>query len=194
MSERELQDLDARISEAFWEVPIHAGYLERRVLRQISGQRRKRRAGAAAIAAAVLIAVFISKNRPPGILVDAARDHRLEVMEHKPRRWTTKLVGFEPKFGMTGMKAASLAPDGFRLLHARICGLDGQKALHLVFTDGARDLSIYVRKRPGGRNVTAQIGAEQLASASGAEYQRVAVTTGPAAECLQIARRAARLL
>jgi hypothetical protein len=115
-------------------------------------------------------------------------------MEHKPRRWTTEPVEFEPKFGMTGGKAASLAPDGFRLLHARTYGLNGQKALHPVFTDGAREISIYVRKTPGGRNVTAQIGAEQVASASGAEYQTVAVTTGAAAECVQIARRAARLL
>ncbi len=189
-----MQDLDARISEAFWEAPIHAAFLERRVLRQISAQLRKRRAGVAAIAAAVLIAAFISTNQPPGILVDAARGHRLEVMEHKPRRWTTELVEFEPKFGMTGEKAASLAPDGFRILHARTCGLDGQKALHLVFTDGARQISTYVRKTPGGRNVTAQIGAEQPASARSTEYQTVAVTTGPDAECLQIARRAAQLL
>ena len=194
MSEKELQDIDARIAEAFRENEMSPDRVEQRVLRHISAQRRRRWAAVTAIAAAVLIAVFIAANRPPKVLVDAARDHRLEVMEHKPRRWTTEPGEFESKFGMTGDKARSLAPDGFRLLQARICGLDGQRALHLVFTNGSREISVYVRRTPNERDASAQIGAEQLAAASSAEYQTVAVTTGSAAECLQIARRTAQLL
>ncbi len=194
MNDRENQDLDERIAEAFREDPADPRRVEQRVLRQISAKRQKRRAAVAALAAAVLIAVFIGVNRPPKLLVDAARDHRVEVMEHKPRRWTTDPAEFEPKFGLTVAKASSLAPEGFWLLHARTCGLEGQKALHLVFTNGTREISVYVRKTTQGQKGSAHIGAEELAAARSAEYQTVAVTTGSAAECQQIARRAAERL
>jgi len=187
--------LDFRIRAA--ETLPDTSALETGVVRRIAAERQRRRYLVLAAAAAILLAVFAGyRFRTPRILLDAARDHRVEVMEHQPRRWQTELTQFESRFGVSPEKAASLAPEGYRLLHARICRLDAQPALHLVFTDGTHELSVFLRKDSSAAVAQreASVGGEFIAFARSARYTTVAVSTGSAAECEAVVRRAASLL
>ena len=60
---------------------------------------------------------------------------------------------------------AGLAPQGYRLEHAKMCGLDGKPALHLVYTNGSQEFSVFVRARTGSEKALRQVsvGAEHLA-------------------------------
>jgi len=46
--------------------------------------------------------------------------------------------------------ASALAPARFHLEKAKMCGLACQSALHLVFTDGARAVSVFARAAQRG--------------------------------------------
>ena len=204
---KEQAALDARIAhslrDAAGEREPGAANVERLVLKRIAAERLRRRVFTLAAAAALAGALFVgyrgrASEPPPRIFVDAARDHRLEVVEHQPRRWRTEMPDIERlagRFGLSGERALSMAPKGYWLLHARTCGLEGQPALHLVFTDGTRDVSVYVRKAAGpGQLRTAAVDGEQLASLYSAGYETVAVTPGNKDDCVQIVRRAASML
>lgn len=39
----------------------------------------------------------------------------------------------------------SLAPVGYRLEHGKLCRLDGRPFLHLVYTNGANEVSVFLR-------------------------------------------------
>jgi hypothetical protein len=40
----------------------------------------------------------------------------------------------------------SPAPVGYRLEHGKLCRLDGRPFLHLVYTDGANEVSVFLRQ------------------------------------------------
>jgi anti-sigma factor RsiW len=196
--------LDVRIRTALAEDGPASSRTERMVLRRITLERRWRWLVASGAAAVVLLglifgAPLVTKQQPEKLFLDAARDHRLEVMEHQPRRWRSEAVDvgvLAERFGLTGATAVALAPAGYRLVHAKTCGLEGRPALHLVYTDGAREISLYVRRETGGlrRVGSAEIGTERMASAQHGGYSAVAVTTGKLDECRQIAQRAVSVL
>jgi hypothetical protein len=104
---------------------------------------------AAAIAAVALLAIFV---RPiPAAFHEAARDHRLEVVEHRLRRWQAKAP-----------EALPVTPANYRLEHSKICRIEGKPVLHLVYTDGLHEVSVYVDAATGrgdadvdGQHVTA---------------------------------------
>src|SRR5436305_10917316 len=100
---------------------------------------------------------LLVRQQPGKLFVDAARDHQAEVMEHRPRRWRSEPADVRilaERFGLAGDKAETLAPVGFRLLQAKTCGLEGRPALHLVYTDGSREISLYVRREEKGARRT----------------------------------------
>jgi hypothetical protein len=97
----------------------------------------------------VLLAVSV--HRVPAAFHEAARDHRLEVVEHRPRRWQAKAP-----------EALPAAPANYRLEHSKICRIEGKPVLHLVYTDGSHEVSVYVNAAAGtgdtdvdGQHVTA---------------------------------------
>ena len=197
--------LDARILAAFGEQPAgeEATPIGRRVMMRIAAERRRRLSFALAAAALVVLALTVGyRNRPPEpvarVFADAARDHRVEVIERKTRRWRTESPDVEElavNFGLTGDRATGLAPLGYRFARARTCGLEGRPALHLVYTDGVQEVSVYVRRGGGsGAMQTAAVDGEQLASLRTAGYEAIAVSTGSAKECAQMVRRAASML
>jgi anti-sigma factor RsiW len=183
--------------------------VNRAVLREIDWRRKRRRIVWASAAAALLLSVFTigyGVRRSPGparIYVDAARDHRAEVIEHGTRKWRTapdEIGALAVKFSLSAGKPQALAPEGFHLVHAKICGLDGRPVLHLVYSNDQREVSLYVAQTDGSSVVPAdiaEIGQERLAWARGRANpgrSAVVVSTGTADECRQIARRAAALL
>jgi len=95
--------------------------------------------------------------------------------------------------GLSFAQASGLAAAGYRLERAKICGLDGQRMLHLVFGDGARRYSVYVGRHEGARTGlrTVRSGREEVAGFDTGRLRAVVVTAGPAAECEELARVAA---
>jgi hypothetical protein len=97
------------------------------------------------------------------ILADAADDHHDEVVEHFQREWLyggseiRKLV--QEKAGNAAV-VTELAPQGYHIDRARICELGMRNYLHLVYSDGEHEVSMFVRQQDG----------EQLA---GAEREKV---------------------
>src|ERR1700722_4263788 len=189
--------LDARLRHAVsTELPDSVG-----VERSVRGRIRVERAWRfAAVAAAVLLAVFLGYRalRPVSRLyIDAALDHRLEVMEHQPRRWRSDPAEIEKlasRFALPDVGA--LAPAGYRLEHAKMCGIDGKPALHLVYSNGREELSFYIRARTGGDKAlhAFTVGSEHLAAFQTDRLEAIVATGGSGGECLQFARFAAHVL
>mgnify|MGYP001079506426 CR=1 FL=1 len=86
------------------------------------------------------IAWGMAVSRTPNEFRDAARDHRAEVIEHRPRHWKTAPQDLNAIAGQYRITA----PAGFSLKEAKRCGISGKPVMHLVYTDGKRDVSVYV--------------------------------------------------
>jgi hypothetical protein len=146
-------ELDALLRAACEREAIDTAALERSVRARL--RRRVVALEWMAVAAALILIVWGAsyRFRSPGIFEQAARDHRVEVVEHSPRHWRTDAAaidGIARRFGFSTEQAARLAPAGYRLEHAKICGLDAKPALHLVYssanTASAREFSVYIAK------------------------------------------------
>jgi anti-sigma factor RsiW len=195
--------LDSQLRRAVLGEVCDAERTNRAVLERIRLTPWWRRLGWIAVAAALLAALAVGYHLRASagqrLYADAARDHRAEVLEHKPRKWRSdaaEIGALAEKFGLSSSKPWALAPDGFHLIHVKTCGLEGRPVLHLVYADGEREISFYVRQAdatPVSAAFTA-IGENRLAYAQGRERSVVVVTTGRPEECRQLARRAATLL
>jgi hypothetical protein len=196
MSER---DLDARLLKALSQETLDTTRIEQRVRHEISSTRWKRRL----LIAAGLITVFAVSygwvRHVPKLYADAARDHQVEVVNQQPRRWRLGAADIETVTAPSGLsfaQAAALAPAGYSLERAKNCGLDGQRMLHLVFTNGAQKYSVYVRPHQSakaGVRVLRQ-STEEVAGFETGRFQAVVVTAGSASECQGLARLAASRL
>ncbi|MGI9101608.1 MAG: hypothetical protein ACR2IF_04100 [Terriglobales bacterium] len=102
--------------------------------------------------AAVMIAVLagglvtwkVTLGNPMHLLcADAADDHRDEVVQAQPRRWRTG-----PEISEVASRAISASvpanAGGLALTKARICELQGTRALHLVYGDAGKQISVFV--------------------------------------------------
>ena len=189
--------LDARLRETVADLP-DATAVERAVRRRIALERSARYA---AIAAAVLVAVVLGYRafRPQPVArlyADAALDHRLEVMEHQPRHWRTDPAEIEKLATRFRLPDVRWLAPGYRLERAKICGIDGAPALHLVYSNGSQEVSVFVRQRDGTALRAVAVGTEHLAAfelgLGGAEA--VIATSGSREECDAFARRAQEAL
>lgn len=188
--------MDARLRKALCAGLPYAGELERSVSRQIAQETTRRWTFAAA--AALVASVFIGYRvlQPPRLYADAALDHRQEVMERQPRHWRTDPAEIEKLAARYQLAdVAALAPSGYRLEHAKMCGIDGQPALHLVFTNGVQEVSLFVRSQAGRkRGISATgVGDVHLASFQNDQIEIIA-TGGTNGDCLQFVRHAASVL
>lgn len=190
--------LDARLRDAIAiELPDVA-----RVERSVRARIVRRRMWRFAAAAAVLIAAVVGyrtlrTDSVSRLYADAALDHRLEVMEHQPRRWRSdpgEIEKLAARYELSNVGA--LAPAGYRLEHAKMCGIDGKPALHLVYTNGSREVSIFVRTRSDGGKVlrAVHVGSEELVGFQTDRLEAVVATAGSSGECLQFAQFASRVL
>ena len=193
---RELEQFaaaDARLRAAFDQPLPDTGAMERTVRRRIVRQTATRWALAAAgVVLAVSGYALLAPNR---VMRDAALDHRMEVSLRQPRHWRTdagEIAQLTARYSLAD--ASALAPAGFRLEKAKVCGLAGQPALHLVYTDGAREVSVFVRAVKTARRISESSAAgEHLASFANGQLQVVVASESPA-ECAEFARAARRVL
>ena len=87
------------------------------------------------------------------VYADAARDHRLEVIYKQPRRWLADPEAIETLAQQQGLAApavSGLVPAGYRPAKGKLCRLDGRLFLHLVYSDGAHEFSLYLRRGDAG--------------------------------------------
>lgn len=184
--------MDARLRTALCAGLPVGGEIERSVRTQIARQRSRRWM----LAAAILIAAIVGYRmlRPQRLYADAALDHRQEVVEHQPRRWRTDPAEIEKLAARYQLRdVAALAPDGYRLEHAKMCGLDGKPALHLVYTNGVQEISLFVLSRTGRDR---GISATDVGNVAAFQNDRIQViaTGGASGDCLQFVRFAASVL
>ena len=108
---------------------------------------------ATAIFATLLIATFgYAKGRMDlsATCGDAVDDHQEEVIGKAPRKWRVedkdvealaqRLVG-DPHV------AQRVAPAGYHLVGARVCVLHGKRYMHVDYSDGTNQLSLFLRHR-----------------------------------------------
>ena len=210
--------LDARLRQALLTEDVDVARVNRRVRERMAAEsaqpsvvavrppgHRWLRA-AVGIAAAFLLAVagyLTFPGRFAKVYADAAEDHQMEVVEHGPRQWTTdpaELAALEQRLGISLNVPEELA-GGYHLEHGKICRLDDQLYLHLVYTNGTTEFSLFLRPRDGerltGRISGASNGRLLRASDSGDEHLAAFATSHliaviavdkPAGESVECAR------
>ncbi|HEX4074541.1 MAG TPA: zf-HC2 domain-containing protein [Candidatus Acidoferrales bacterium] len=183
-------------------------------VRPSSPKRRRWIAAAAGIAAILLLAVLgyrglIGAHVAP-VYADAAQDHQREVVNQAPRHWLSDRAAISALAegqGIAGSAPFALSSGPYHLERARLCFLDHLIFLHVVYTDGAREFSVYFRVRgnqslPGvpreidnGRILhSSTLGAEQVASLQTKSLAVVVVSDRYSGDALQVARLAAETL
>jgi len=81
---------------------------------------------------------------------DAAADHRLEVIEHQTRAWLTdpeQIALLAKQQAILPAALDRITSGPYRLVRGKLCYLDRHVFLHLVFSDGTREFSLYLRPR-----------------------------------------------
>ena len=150
---------DKLLRDSVLEESAHTGALEQRVRQRMAADRDSKRPlrwalTAAAIAILAVLAGIgvrlLLAPRPPALYADAARDHRDEVLQRQSRHWVSTTADVQAllvRQGIDGLQVGALAPERYRLDRAKLCRLDGRVFLHLVFADGRREFSVFLRKR-----------------------------------------------
>jgi anti-sigma factor RsiW len=165
MQELERQSrLDAELREAVAGEPVDVGRVDRRVRERISAEnggtahlaplRRRWVIAAIGTAAALLLVAAGYRGllgpRVARVYADAALDHRLEVVQKAPRPWKVdpaQVAALAETQGISASVPAALSSGAYRLERAKLCFLDGRIFLHLVYSDGTREFSVYLRQR-----------------------------------------------
>ncbi len=213
MEMKQQVSMDARLRAAVSHELPETAALDRSIMRRIgviSARRRQfRRQFIGAAAALILLMAGASAWRvrraaapsaSPRLYADAARDHQAEVVQHQPRRWrsgSAEIDALATRYGLSGKTAATLGAASFQLEHAKICGLEGRPVLHLVYSNGAREVSLYLRRNASKDRWNLHetiIGKENLDTFQTDRYTAVIVAEGSRADCLQLARSAAMML
>jgi hypothetical protein len=144
------------------------------------------------------------------VYADAATDHRMEVVQQQPRHWFVDSAGLATiaaKEGVPLSAVQALSSGEYKLARAKICYLDRRLFLHLVFTDGNQEFSVYLRPKdanplPGtphelanGKPIhTSDVDNEHVASFETSQLTGMVVTDQSSAASLQFARFAAAVL
>jgi Putative zinc-finger len=176
--------------------------------------RRKWIATAMGVAAALLFAALSYRGlvgpRVARVYADAARDHPREVVEEAPRKWLSDRASISALAQGQGIAASvpfALSSGPYHIERARLCFLGARIYLHVVYTDGAREFSVYFHVRgseplPGspreidnGRILhTSIFDAEEVASFQTNDLIVVVVSDRYSGDALRVARLAATAL
>lgn len=208
---------DAQLRAAILAEPMDTTALDSSIRKQIAVDVNRRSIqrgkwiGAAGVAALFAIAVggywFLPNRGPAAMCADAARDHRVEVVERQRRNWLTDAAAVDALAARRGLSAAAaetMAPAGYRLERGKLCRLGGRVFLHLVYSNGVREFSFYLRDSaptetfPGtARAIGAlnlNLGAEHVAQAPSPRFTALVVTDESQDAAGEIARFAAKQL
>jgi anti-sigma factor RsiW len=153
------RDLDTRLRDALLNEDTGSAALIPVIHRRIAVARAKRRvltigaiAAAVVLASGLLLRQFAVSGAVPAIFADAAKDHHREVIEKRVKKWRSEadeIAALAHRQGIPASAISALAAAGYRLDRARMCRLDGGMFMHLVYTDGTREMSVFLRPRKG---------------------------------------------
>jgi anti-sigma factor RsiW len=224
---REFKDLDARLCEAVLAEKIDPSAIDRSVRQTIQAESQAKGKSysttrshrfwipaAAAIAFLALIAILSYRRWFSGpvspVYTAVVHDHQVEVVEHARRAWVSDGAVIQllaAKQGVPQTAFPALAPANYHLERAKLCPLDGNTYLHLVYTDGAHELSIFLHQGemaplPGSARGsangkvlrTASVGPDYLAGFQSSGFTALVVTDQSAPVALDAARAVALVL
>ena len=195
-SEMEAQAaLDARIATAIGQHAPDTSVVHRRFREQAYSKSRLRWVAAAALTAAGMVYGIWQLAAPPRLYADAARNHHIELVEKQARPWKTgaaEVEGLAIRYGLSIDQVEALAAPGYILERAKICGLTTGRMLHLVYTNGQRSYSLFLRPNTENREQSRSRGldAERVAEFKTGRFQGVVVTNGTTEDCNEFIRAA----
>jgi hypothetical protein len=144
-------ELDRRVRASILAEEVDTSRVAAAVRHRIRKPRRVALLALAAAAASIALAAFLWPQIPP-ICAAAAQDHEREIVNGEPRRWLTGLSAIDSlaeKQGVPASAIAALGTTGYRLERGRLCFLKKQIFLHLVYTKGGSQYSVYLRPPSG---------------------------------------------
>jgi hypothetical protein len=137
-------------------------------------------------------------------------DHQVEVVERARRPWVSDYAVIQlmaARQGVSQSAFAALGPQNYRLDRGKICPLAGNVYLHLVYTDGTHELSVFLHQGemaplPGVSRGSADgkvlraaaIGPDYVAAFRSGSLTALIVTDQSAPAALDAARSVARVL
>ena len=138
---------DARLRAGILGERVDSAALEQRIHKAIAPSLFRSIWMYAAVPAIALMAVLTYATLPafhtPRLYVDAAEDHRDEIVQKQPRRWATDAAALD---ALAQSQQVPLLRIGYRLERARLCRLAGLRYVHLVYADGTREFSVFIRQ------------------------------------------------
>jgi anti-sigma factor RsiW len=206
--------VDAELRSTVMAEEVDASAIEQRVRQFIAHtQTHKRHSGwrVVAVIAAGLVLFFMGYRvvrTPPltKMYSDAAQDH---VRTARHREWISdhaSVAQLAEDHGIPASLIIGAAPAGFRLRYAKLCRLDGGPTLHLIYTDGKQEVSVFLRRPdsaplPGavratidGRALhTVKAGSQHLAFFQTDCFMAMVVSDGSAETALSLASSIARI-
>lgn len=196
-------DLDAALRKTVLEESLDPAGIDREVRRRIGGAVRMRRVLAtAAIAALLILGVLVYRRAGAAnpVYVAAALDHRQEVVYRERRNWATDagaVAALGRRRGIAVPALDALVPAGYRFEHAKLCRLNGLIYLHLVYSEGSREISVFLRPPDSAGRAEvriAQVGGECVAAFDNAHVSAIVVTEQSRAKAAEVARYASSVL
>src|SRR5436305_505553 len=91
---------------------------------------------------------------------DAADDHQQEIVGKAPRKWRSDLKEVQAlSQKVTGDAAVPehIAPAGYHVVGARMCILHGKRYMHLDYSDGSNEISLFVRRQHDDKTLSARV-------------------------------------
>jgi len=156
------KNYDNLLRQAFAEEALETAALRERVRQQIRAAEKPRaswwkipqmRFGFAAAALLIVLCAaifyFVAKQNQPTIYAGVARDHTEDVIEQMPKNgWRDGELpaSIYAREQLGDAVVSTIAPEGFRLVRTRLCNPAGEPFVHLIFDNGAKQISFYVRK------------------------------------------------
>jgi anti-sigma factor RsiW len=94
------------------------------------------------------------------ICVDAADDHQEEIVGKAPRKWRSdvnEVAALSQRIAGDPSIPQRIAPAGYQLIGARVCLLHGKKYMHLDYSDGSKEISLFVGHQDDHKTLSARI-------------------------------------
>lgn len=170
---KERDQVDSLLRDAIMAEQVDVRPVVERVQRQIhsyqprpAARRRTLLIAVASLVITVVLAIaLIRKPHRPTLYTYAVEDHVAEVVKRSPRPWTNGSAQIElmvrQHLGVTGL-VQTLAPDGYHVERAMICPLARQRYSHLIYSNGAREVSFFV-----GQKDEAELPGKEVGHANG---------------------------
>ncbi|HTS50324.1 MAG TPA: hypothetical protein VMH05_20400 [Bryobacteraceae bacterium] len=202
---RDDAELDRQLRQEILAEPFDVSALEHRIRKAIAPRFPRRLLVAASAAFLLLLCVFASVGlrtwftlQPSQVCSDAARDHLREIVRREPRRWIFETAGIDALGRQLGVSPAAhsrFVVPGYRLDRGKLCVLSGRLFLHLVYSNGTREFSLFLAhdSAPGGY-FDADFSGQYTASVESNQTRAVIVTSESKAAARNLVRVAANAL